>query len=874
MKQLRAFLYARAASGEWASTPFRDFEPFFEAVTTAIKEASGAAIHIGFWRPDTANVAALASQHPGTLLITDAAAGALPPPVAISVNPVGVADSVAFRLVLSGFGYEIEDPTKASTIASTAPDTKALSNTGDSHAVTRGWVSQLAESDRDLASQANRSGIWDEDSYRAKEQNLMLPLRHRLAVARYVLLANRKPNEQTILSSLYACPYWFLNLPLVSFDLTVRQANVFRNNAILTVSDVAAKGESGLYKLPNLGRGSIHGFGVLLYRGFIDGKGLHDTTAPHDSFSQTVDNCLANRSGEDGAQESWLLGAPLETRAYVNFADGLSAITKSLPSREKSVLAARMGHECNPMTLQEIAEQLGLTRERVRQVERKAFSRIAGHRIWRDIEQKLEALLAGRTTPLMLGGLSVFDDWFAGSETMANPFSTIFDNLCEGRFHVFDIGSSTVISHLSENEWQEAIRSGRAMLDAYTGEGIDEHQARALIDGQFVGKGEELRDDLWAEVTQSAIWVDRHGMPRGLAGLELTGKSAVLAILESSDIPLHYSEICKRVVDQFGRLHEERYVRSAANAHAIVYGRGTYGLMSHCPLTVSERILVRAEVEDLVAEGDPNRQWHCSELFEKLLERGLDFEGRLSKYIVNIALTGSETLVDMRRMVWGSKNVWDGGAASRLDLRQAIISLIEIAGRPMSTAEVRSRLRAERGLNNIFTIFPNERLARVAPGMWGLLDRDVDMEAVTPLVHRLVSKLGQLQHGLHVSEVCEAIGLGREVQANELHPILALGSRFGLRLDRWRNLFLDQWGDSRRVGLPDAVQTAIDEKKNEGASFEFICARVCELIQRDVPRNHISHALQNLDTKHDADTALWWPFAPESDNGELEEESA
>ena len=85
MKQLRAFLYSRSVAGEWASTPYREFEPFFEAVTTAIKDGSSAAIHIGFWRPDTATVASLASQRPGALLITDAAAGALPPPVVVSV---------------------------------------------------------------------------------------------------------------------------------------------------------------------------------------------------------------------------------------------------------------------------------------------------------------------------------------------------------------------------------------------------------------------------------------------------------------------------------------------------------------------------------------------------------------------------------------------------------------------------------------------------------------------------------------------------------------------------------------------------------------------------------------------------------------------
>ena len=737
-----------------------------------------------------------------------------------------------------------------------------------------GWVSQLTKSDPELAAQTSGGGIWNEDSYKANERNLSPIVRHRLAVARYVLLAKQKPNDQTILSNLHACPPWFLNVPIVAFNITVRQANVFRNNAILTVADLAAKGESGLYKLPNLGRGSIHGLGVLLYRGFIDGMGMGDSTAPQESFSKTMDDCLASSSHEASAQESPLLDAPPESKAFSNFADGLSHITEGLPSREKSVLVARMGFKCKAMTLQEIAEPLGVTRERVRQLEKKAFAQIAGHRIWRDVKRKIDALLAGRTSPLMLEGLSALDEWFAGSEWMANPFNAIFENLCEGKFHVFEIGNSAVVSQLSEPEWQDAIRSGRAMFDAYTGEGIDEEQARALIHSLLVGKGEELREDLWTEITQDAVWVERPGMPRELAGLGLTGETVVLAVLKGSGRPLHFTEICKRALDRFGPIHEERYLRNAANWFAVFYGHGTYGLMSHCLLSTSERALVRAEVEDLVAEGDPKRQWHCSELCEKLLERGLDFDGRLNKYVVNIALKSSESLVDMRRMVWGSKEVWDGGSSSRLDLRQAVISLIEAEGRPMSTAEIRSRLRVERGLNNIFTIFPNERLIRVAPGMWGLLDRDVDSEAVKPIVEMLVSKLGELQHGLHVSEIGEALGLGHDFGAMELRSALALGSQFGLRLDRWRNLFLEEWGDSRRVGLPDAIQTAIEERKIEGASFEFISARVCELTRREVARSQVSQALKGVEARRDPDTALWRPADLEGEDDELEDESA
>ena len=76
----------------------------------------------------------------------------------------------------------------------------------------------------------------------------------------------------------------------------------------------------------------------------------------------------------------------------------------------------------------------------------------------------------------------------------------------------------------------------------------------------------------------------------------------------------------------------------------------------------------------------------------------MGFDGRLTPYIVNISLKDSELLFDLRRMVWGLGAAWQEGAASRLDVRTAVIALLREHGRPMTTDEELEHLNKKQKL--------------------------------------------------------------------------------------------------------------------------------------------------------------------------------
>jgi hypothetical protein len=799
-------------------------------------------------------------QYAGRLLISESACFALPQPLVLSRNPVGETGGLRFRVALAGFGYEIEDPTSPAVLANASVEASANvhpSNSASGQETSsnkpRGWVSRLRDLDESLAGEVLAAGIWDDDSYQDKEEYLSELARTRLGLARFFLMTGGEPSPANIVDNIQACPPWFTALNLNHLPLTVRQANVFRENDLLTVADLGPKGTGGLLKLDKMGRTSVSELAKALYRAFTNGPSrvarLWPLPGPTEGKPNEADNIriqtLTNPS----------------TRLE-NVRDTLLSILGSLNANERDLLSARMGLKRKPSSLAEIADQIGVTRERVRQIETKICNRIKPDPLWEKLRERLNALLEDRCSALLLEGLSGLDPWFEGCADLADPFEYIFDRMLDNGFFVLNINESLIVSRLSQAEWDDTLRSAKRMLDAAAVDQIPEEEARYLIDGMLASNGADLREELWAKATEYAHFISRADGQRVLAAYGRSAESVVLAILAASDQPLHYSEIQRRSAQYVAPALDIARVRNASAEVGVLYARGTYGLLSHCPLDKSELALVRAETEDLLEGDAQDRQWHSAEIREALYERGLDFDGRLTKYVVNVALGKSDRLVYLRRMVWGLKSSWRATAASRIDMRQAVIALLQQEGRPMTTAQIRAKLEAERGVNALFQIHAAVPLIRVGPGVWGLSNRDLGVtpEGARFVAAQLVEKLRELNYGIHVSELLNVLsGTLCDIPTNSLSPhgVVALAQDYGVKIDRGQYVYLSEWGESRRMTIQDGIRRALSEIGAQGLPLDQLIERVNDLTKRHCSRETISQLLQAVDACWDVDTGSW-----------------
>ncbi len=868
MRPIRAFLFARGTNDQWNCQVFRDFEPLLEAATAANGGRQyPVGVHVGFERPDTKAVEDLLSKQEGLVFLSNGAMGTMPLPVRASLRSIGSAGGSSFHAALDGFGYQIEQPDE------TPPDLlQPMSkmhipeNTGP-----RGWVATLLKLEPTLAHKLNAAGIWDEDSYLLNEAELDIETRYLTGLRRYEILEEEQPNATSFIDHLKSAPPWILSAPIGQLNLTVRSNNVCAAHNIKLIGDFAKHGLKGLYKLPNLGQKSVHEISREIVHLFVTG---HPLKAVAPKFEWTIPAELedlapdSNEDSEDSdAEDSNQPGFGADLSASIT--SGFIEVAQKLAQNERGVWAGRLGFRCEPMTLKQISDQIGVTRERVRQIEVKIYKKVQRHPFWDDLSRRIKEHLRGRTSPLFLNGLSAIDPWFEGADQLVHPLREVSDHIPRLGFHILTWNDLPVISALSQAQWIEANDEAKSLLMAIAGQNLSERDALSQAAGVLISKGEDMREALIEEVSKFCVWSVLPDGSRILAGFGKSAAALVSGVLQASESPLHIDEIQRRVSSYSAyEATNARNIQRAASEVGMLYGRGTYGLMKHCPLNPSQMLAIRAEVEDIISGGSSSKQWHSSELYEELLNRGFEYEGKLTKYIINIALSNSTNLVYLRRMIWGVRGKWNDNADARLDVKQAIVSLLEEEGKPMSTAQIRSRLIEGRGLNTHFQIWASSPLVRLGPGLWGLEGRDLDMEHARMLAYRLLKELSVRQEGMHVSEVAAFLGLSSEA---EVSMLASVANTDGLRMDKGQYCYLQPWGESRRISIWEAATSTL-KAHPKGLPRGELQLFVERIAKRKVDRQQLSGILQNIDAIYDAESGLWKSTGPSEDDGESDED--
>lgn len=875
MRPLRAFLLICQGPGHWEVSTHREFESLLEAWKPFAGSATvTTVIHVGFWRPDTSAFDRLVAQFPNRVLVTASARFALPAPCVVAPRAAGVVEGVPVFAILSGWGYTttaadlgLED----AACTSVQSGNTSASLAGDSETKVDDWVARLREDDPELMAYAITQGIVDEPSFLAAELRLPLPLRTRLSAYRFSILFGAPPSLENVLAGLRYAPAWLLELSVDALDLPMRALHVFRRYSIHCVKDLAKYDEAKLLKLANMGRGSVGEVTMRLVHAWFFGS----ATLAIDENSQLALLSSSYR-GRGKESESASKEDPIQPIHASNFKKTIEAALDLLTESKAKIMRMRMGFSGRSMTLQEIGDIIGVSRERIRQIESKCVQKLAQLPLWRDeLEARLEALLSQREEALPLVGLEILDPWFRGVEDVEDLVDYVFEHFCGKRFSLVRERGQVLVSKLSQVQWDQAVRLGRQLLEARLGSVLTEDEARSMIEALLVGAGDELRSELWTAVTRWAHFIMLENGNRSLVSLGSGAESLVEAILMDSDRPLHYTEIAERIRREYGRVTDVRRVHNAAASVGLLLGRGTYGLMKHFPLLDPEARWLVAEVEDLIESADPQKQWHCSEICTVMEERGLDFEGRLTPYVVNITLERSKCLANLRRMIWVSRSTGFRSSANRIDVHQAIVSLLQAEGRPLPVSEIRQRLARERGLNDIFQIQPEGLLLRVGAGVWGLVNRDLPFSetSATAVMEEVEQILEWRGKGLHVTEIhgalCKTADLARH--ANDPTLFLALAQRTdSLRIDKGQHIYLAKWEGSRRLSTREAVRRVLKAAGPLGLTLEGVAAKVEALIERPLARIQISYKLRDIGARYDEKSACWALPTEEETNNEEE----
>jgi hypothetical protein len=828
---IRAFLIVRREIHDFGVHVCRDLDAVRAAWSGREDHAQSAVLHIGFDRPHSGEFEELLSANPGRMLLTASAIYALPSAFGASTRPIGVVGELPIHLGLTGWGYVCDDPADDDTTSAPID--------------ARDWVAEYVRERPQDARHLIAANIVDERSYQANEARLPADVRHRSGLMRFNSVISGAEDDPCEIAR--AAPPWLQATPVENLNLTVRLENVFERAHIATIKDLADHSLADLLRLTNFGRKSAQDLRRILFQALDAGPS---------GYSPALASNEGEPTGDDQAERSTLIAQIHRTLS-------------SCDQRSGDILSRRMGLSRPSETLQQIAETYGVTRERVRQIEAKTVQKIIRFERWDDLlTLKIRALLTDRTYPLPVLGLEVVDDWFVGLSDEVEALRYTLANFCEGRVSIVQIGAVEYIGFLAQGEWQSALAEAQQTLTYGSANGLAETELRRLLAPIIPEKAREFRALLWEEATRHCHFsVNEHG-DRILVAHGRGVEHAVQAILFDAEHPLHYTEIAERVSKRLKRPVDVRRAHNAAAAVGILMGRGIFGAERHLGLTSAQIANVAEEASSIILNGPEGKQWHAAEVLAVLTERSLSLE-TLDKYAIDYCLRSGKGLQGLGRMAW--RAAADAVRSShRLEMRQAIEAVLMEAGKPLTTADLRQRLVALRGVNDIFQFSTADPLIRLGPGLWGLNDRDVSISRAEQreLFNDIVAILQARQTGIHVSEVSEMIGSRwGGVPAHIIVSLCNFDERLKVSLGQF--VHLSEWEDARRQSILQTVQSLVGALP-EKFSSEDVVRLVKDRTDLPFDPTQISACLRSTGAVYDSSDRVW-SLGATTDDWDLDE---
>lgn len=806
---LRAFLLLRSDGGDWQVEVWRDLEDLLRAWDKHCNTGMvTGVVHVGFERSLARCFDDLARQFPHRVLLTSAAKHALPRSFRASTASVGEVEGQAVYLAIRGWGYETEDITPI--IYDTKPPIDF-----------KGWVRSFVNEHSAIAGHLADAGVIDEATYLENEGNLDLETRKHMGFARYKALIQNDENDPCAVAR--AAPPWLRKRAFETMDLRVRVSNVFRINKIRTVADLSNYSIPQLLSLPNFGRTSVAGLLSALTDAIQVG--------PFDLIRR------------------------VEVVKDVGLLQAVRRSLHALGTRERDILSRRMGLNGPAETLSEIGESYGVTRERIRQIEAKTLAQLFKDEIWDDLlTEKLSSLLKNREFPLPMLGVEAIDSWFDGIAATNSAFRYVLSNMPGNLVGLVEIDGMIYLTFLSQQRWEAILFEAQSLLSASTEKGWTEQHCRSVVYALLPEDAAELRTLLWEKATALCHFSLNDSGGSILRSYGRGAEQIVEAVLQDTERPLHYSEIFERVTARSKKEIDVRRVHNAAASVGYLLGRGTFGLVKHLPLSQQELVALADQAEAIISDGPPDRQWHTTELLITLIEAGSPPAVVADKYVLDVALHRSGALKSLGRMVW-MQRLPNVSSQARIDIRQAIVTIVRQAGRPLKATEIRLRLVAVRGSNEHVQISTYPPLIRVGPSLWGLLERDV---ALIPgeqieFANRLAALLSRRGVGLHASEIWNELPPLGELSTEAALSLASLDDR--IRISVGQYIYLEEWGEPRRETVSVAVK-AVLHGLDAPAPFHAIVTLVQERIGRTCEHSAVSGSLQALGAKLD-EGGLW-----------------
>lgn len=823
MNPVRIYLVLAKYDHTWETSVYRDLDTVKEAwekIRQQLNSVSGL-VHFGFDKPDlNENLLSILEAFSGCVLLTESSKWGLPLSFKTSSKPIGTcqfegkSEPCFLYVGLRGWGYDFDE----SLIKPTPGYSREPSD----------WLKEFFSSHSDLSEELQSRNIYTDAEYLQSRSSMPDQIVEVYDKARFDHYRSKitAANPYDVLS---IAPLWLLNSPISRINPTVRLQKVCENNNINLVQDFLRYKEEDLLRFKNFGKKSLRDLAAAMIATFEDYYKSHTRRTLFDVLESTLDK---------------------------------------LPKNAKQIIYSRLGVNGKPLTLQQLGDCFNITRERIRQIEKKYIVKIVKSETWDDkIIEKITTLLRRRKEPLYLDLLEVEDPWFSGFSHNYGFLGSVLETFSHEKIHIIEFLGREIVSNISQGEITSLVRELRTELSGKTWVGKTKSHIKQFIQAKCLGWGSSEMSSMIFDFLEDELHFANNGKNDNENILVSIGRSVdnlVLVVLEEASCPLHYTEIHKRVEVKAGRSIDIRRIHNILTSNKLprLYGRGTYGLDKHLTVSSEEIESLLRSSEEIISNGPPSKQWHSAEILQSLEESDFDLPEEVDNYILGVILERSNKLISLGRQVWVSKYRDDLSTNDRIQTTNAFIAILKKSGHPLSTQDLVQRISEHRGVKAGFIqIHENDLMIKVAPNTWGLINRDIPFspEQVQDRLNILAEHLNTFNKGIHISEIGEIFSTYNYPLENNQDPYVFLSlCRRDKRFKVWQGYLigLSSWTEPRKHSFASAFKRVFDNMTS-AKTTEEIAKEIEGFLERKVDKNKVSNALSSGGAVYSRDLGFW-----------------
>lgn len=491
-----------------------------------------------------------------------------------------------------------------------------------------------------------------------------------------------------------------LELPLSSFEFSVRSSNVFAKQNYQKIGDLISLSEIDFLKLPNFGRRSLN---EIIK--FLDGYGL--------KLGTNKDAYINYQNKKSNYEDH-----EIPENMIKNFRQAIA----SFKERETKIILLR----CENLTLEEISLRYDVTRERIRQIEAKALSKLKHptsrwmSHYWSD---KLDNIFDRSILPVTLDLIASVDGCFFHSEDEKNLMNYLVSNCCWDKFQFVSFNGNKFLSRISQKTLDEARLAVNNLVIECLGKTQSEIEnlAKSIVPSE----GREFLSSLVSDSLKYSIFEDKDGEQVLLTYSERrSGFSVADHIMRNAENPLKTEEIEHIIKTKFPEMDVRNVLNRFQDLRDVFPLRhGVWAKIKHLGFSDYELNQMCVEIQSAIDSIDKT-QFHSQDILTILQTNGSEFSDRLDGFKLAGLIRKFCLATYLGRSVFSK----DQTLTSRLLLHDIIVSVLREAGQPLTTSKIRDQVIKVRGFEGYFQIFPKPPIVALGQGYYALDHWDIRKE--------------------------------------------------------------------------------------------------------------------------------------------------